>query len=143
MATPKKTAPKARKAVPKAMPAAVLEIAPVAEAAGAEAPEADVAAQAKVRAPSLRLKELVDHVSASTGAKKPAVKEIVTATVMALGDALGRGDELNLPGFGRARIARQTERDGASHLTLKVRRGPHKRREAGDTEPLAEDGEDS
>jgi nucleoid DNA-binding protein len=57
-----------------------------------------------------------------------------------LGDALARGDDMNLPGFGRTRIARTAERDGASHMTLKVRRGPH--RPKAEKEPLADEEDD-
>ena len=38
------------------------------------------------------------------------------------------------------RIARTAEKDGASHLTLKVKRGPHKKKEA--KEPLADEEDD-
>ena len=43
-------------------------------------------------------------------------------------------------GLGRTRIAKTAEKDGASTLTLKVRRGAHKKKEA--KEPLAEEEDD-
>jgi DNA-binding protein HU-alpha len=46
------------------------------------------AAAAKVKAPSLRIKTLVDRVVETTGGKKKGVKEIVEATLNALGEAL-------------------------------------------------------
>jgi DNA-binding protein HU-alpha len=98
------------------------------------------AAAAKVKAPSLRIKTLVDRVVETTGGKKKGVKEIVEATLNALGEALSKGEDLNLPGLGRTRIARSTEKDGAAHMTLKVRRGPHKKKEA--KEPLADEEDD-
>lgn len=134
MATRKKTAPSAKAAAPVAAPA---------EEATPDAPEAAAEPAVRTRGPSLRIKGLVDRVVEATGGKKKAVKEVVEATLTALGDALSRGEELNLPGFGKTRIARSTEKDGASHMTLKVRRGPHKKRDPDDNDPLAEDGEDS
>jgi DNA-binding protein HU-alpha len=98
------------------------------------------AAAAKVKAPSLRIKTLVDRVVETTGGKKKGVKDIVEATLNALGEALSKGEDLNLPGLGRTRIARSTEKDGAAHMTLKVRRGPHKKKEA--KEPLADEEDD-
>lgn len=111
-------------------------------------PETDVQAEAapedtataKVKAPSLRIKGLVDRVVEATGGKKKGVKEIVEATLNALGEALSKGEDLNLPGLGRTRIARSAEKDGASHMTLKVRRGPHKKKEA--KEALADEEDD-
>jgi nucleoid DNA-binding protein len=135
MATRKKTAPPAKAAAP-------VVAAPAEEVAPASPDEPDAPA-VRTRGPSLRIKGLVDRVVEATGGKKKAVKEVVEATLTALGDALSRGEELNLPGFGKTRIARSTEKDGASHMTLKVRRGPHKKRDPDDNDPLAEDGEDS
>ena len=93
------------------------------------------------KAPSLKIKDLVASVSEATGGKKKDVKLVVEATLKALGDAMGAGLDMNLPGFGRSRITRTAEKDGAAHLTLKVKRGPHRAKHA--EEPLAEDGEDS
>lgn len=104
-----------------------------------DAPEPSGSA-ARVKPPSLRIKTLVDRVVESTGGKKKGVKELVEATLTALGEALSKGEDLNLPGFGRTRVARSTEKDGAAHMTLKVRRGPHKKKEA--KEPLADEDDD-
>lgn len=132
MATRKKTA------APAAAPAADL----IAESAPDAAPEAAPVA-ARVRAPSLKIKDLLARVGTASGAKKKDLKPIVEATLRELGEALSRGEELNLPGFGRSRVAKSAQKDGASHLTLKLKRGAHKKREHDDNEPLAEDGEDS
>jgi DNA-binding protein HU-alpha len=105
-----------------------------------EGAEAD-AQQAVAKAPSLKIRDLVTRVVDATGNKKKDVKELVEATLKALGDALSAGEDLNLPGLGRARVARRTEKDGASLMTLKVKRGPHRNKHA--DEPLAEDVEDS
>ncbi|MBK6466904.1 MAG: HU family DNA-binding protein [Rhodobacter sp.] len=92
------------------------------------------------KAPTLRIRDLVTKVTEVSGAKKKDVRQIVEATLTVLGDALARGDDMNLPGFGRTRIARTAERDGASHMTLKVRRGPH--RPKAEKEPLADEEDD-
>jgi len=93
------------------------------------------------KTPMLRIRGLVALVSEASGGKPRDVRAIVEATLTVLGDALARGDDMNLPGLGRTRIARSQERDGASHLTLKVRRGPHKAKT--EKEPLAEEEDDS
>ncbi len=87
--------------------------------------------EARVKGPTMRIKTLVDLVSEATGGKKKGVKEIVEATLAAIGDSLAKGEELNLPGFGRTRIARTSERDGASMMTLKIRRGAAKPKAVG------------
>lgn len=128
MATTKKpSAAKATKAAPK------------------DASEEDTAApaEAKVKAPSLKMKDLIARVATATGAKKKGLKEIVEATLTEVGEAMSRGEDLNLPGLGRTRVARSAEKDGASMLTLKVKRGAHKKHAETAKEPLADDGEDS
>lgn len=78
-------------------------------------------AETKTRAASgLRLKALVDQVVAATGGKKKGVKEIVEATLAQLGSALHKGESLNLPGFGRLRVARAGA-EGGGAMTLKLR----------------------
>lgn len=140
MATSTKTAPKsASKATAKAAPKAAAASASAASVDDEDAP----AGEAKVKAPSLKIKELVTRVTAATGGKKKGVKEIVEATLRELGEALSRGEEPNLPGFGRTRIARSAEKDGASMMTLKVKRGAHRKHSEAGKDPLAEDGEDS
>ena len=138
MATTKKTstASAAKAAVPKASAA---KSSPADKPAAAEGDAAPAAA--RVKAPSLRIKDLVTRVSEATGGKRKGVKELVEATLHAVGDALARGEDLNLPGIGRTRIARTAEKDGASLMTLKVRRAPHRPKAA--KEALADDGEDS
>lgn len=134
MATTKKTSSStaSRKAAPAAKAAAAAPAAPAADPAPAPV--------AKVKAPALKIKDLVTRVAEATGGKRKGVKEMVEATLAALGDALSKGEDLNLPGLGRTRIARMAEKDGGSLMTLKVRRGVHKKKEA--KEPLAEDEDD-
>lgn len=102
--TPRKTAKPAaaRAAKPKAAAAAPVEGAAETVKAG------------------LRLKELVERVVAATGGKKAGVREIVEATLVQMGDALKKGESLNLPAFGKVRVARQSSEAGGA-MTLKLR----------------------
>ena len=70
---------------------------------------------------TLRLKELVDRVTAATGGKKKAVREIVEATLTQLGLALHKGEMLNLPAFGKVRVAKAQGAAPGSAMTLKLR----------------------
>ena len=95
----------------------------------------------QLKGPSLKLKDLVDQVAAASGAKKKDAKTVAEATLAALGAALDRGEELNLPGLGRARVVKSAEKSGAQVLTLKLRRGGNNNASKG-KEPLADAGED-
>ncbi|MFN3845051.1 MAG: HU family DNA-binding protein [Paracoccaceae bacterium] len=88
--------------------------------AGPASPIAEPAVKAE-RAAALKLRELVGRVAETTGGKKKGVKEIVEATLSALGDALAKGEELNLPGVGKVRVAKSIDREGRAMMTLKVR----------------------
>jgi nucleoid DNA-binding protein len=70
------------------------------------------------------MRMLVDQVVKATGAKKKGVKEVVEATLSRIGEALARGDELNLPGFGKVRVVKTDAKDGTAIMTLKLRQGP-------------------
>lgn len=85
--------------------------------------------------PTLRKKVLVERVARATGAKPKLVKDVVDATLAALGDALSMGEDLHLPPLGRARVSR-TRGDNASMLIVKLRRGGGKGK--GGKEGLAE-----
>jgi len=126
-AAPRKTGPKG---IPAPQPTPTAEAAtPAAEAAGDEGAHA------------LKLRELVGRVVEATGGKKKGVKEIVEATLAQLGEALAKGEELNLPGVGKVKVARTVDRAGRSMMTLKMRSaGTPKKKEP--QEALAEAGED-
>ena len=98
---------------------------------------------AVARGESLKIKALVDRVAEATGGRKKGLREVVEAVLHQLGEAVARGEELNLPGLGSSRVAKTAERNGAAHITLKLRRAPHKKRAPDAKEPLADDGEDS
>ena len=102
------------------------------------------AAEAKAEhGPQLKKKELVDRVTEATGGKKKLVKEIVEATLAALGEALQKGEALNLPPFGRAKVARSKGEGKESSMTVKLRGAGEKIVPKPKKETLAEVGEDS
>ncbi|MFN3938731.1 MAG: HU family DNA-binding protein [Gemmobacter sp.] len=76
-----------------------------------------------VAAPQLKVKDIVERVLARTGQKKKDVRPAVEATLAVLGEALARGEALNLPGFGKARVSRTRDTGVGSALTIKLRRG--------------------
>lgn len=112
----------AKAAARKAAPAAIAAVEP---AKAVKAAKADG---------MLKLKELVDQVTQAVGGKKKEVKDIVEATLTRMGLALDRGHSLNLPGLGKARIARPQATPGAV-MTLKLRR---LKAGAGDEKPSKE-----
>lgn len=102
------TKPAAKAAVPRK---AAAKPAPRADAAASPSPEAQVAAAASALVSAvgetfaLRKRDLVDRVVAASGAKKKQVKDIVAHTLKVLGDAIGKGEHLNLPPFRQAKKA--------------------------------------
>ncbi len=107
------------------------------------APVAEGEGKARSAAPQLKKKELVARVVAALdGRKKGNVKDIVEATLAALGEALQKGEALNLPPFGRARVSRQKGEGAASLTTVRLRGAGTKNAPKGGKQALAEDGED-
>ncbi|MFE3839189.1 HU family DNA-binding protein [Pseudogemmobacter sonorensis] len=134
-----RTAPKsAAKAASKAGAKTGAKTAAAAAPSPSASAEPAASAALSIRGAGFKFKDLVERVVSATGTKKKDAKEIIEAVLAELGEALGRGDELNLPGLGRARVVKHAEKAGAAHLTLKVKRGPHKTRPADAKEPLAE-----
>lgn len=105
---------------PKGIPAPKPKVA-AATAAPAAAAETEASEEGAERGSALKLRELVTRVVDATGGKKKGVKEIVEATLTALGVALAKGEELNLPGVGKVRVAKSVDKEGRSMMTLKVR----------------------
>jgi nucleoid DNA-binding protein len=108
-----------------------------------------VLVQASKANAALKLKGLIDRVTEASGAKRKDVKTVVEATLIQLGQALARGEAMNLPGLGHLRVARKATADTPS-MTLKLRQGePGKAKpkaagtsaEDEDKEPLAEDSD--
>ena len=98
---PKAPATKAPAAKPRARPAPKAKPAPEAQVAAA----ASALVSAVGETIALRKKDLVDRVVAASGAKKKQVKDIVAHTLKVLGDAIGKGEQLNLPPFRPAKTA--------------------------------------
>lgn len=91
--------------------------APVAPRAGAKvAPDA-----AEADAP-MKKKQLVERVIALSGAKKRDAKDIVEATLAALGQALAEGRSINLPPLGKLTVNRQKDLGSGEVLIVKLRR---------------------
>lgn len=105
--------------------------------------EAEAGAAGGSASVEIKLKDLIEKVTASTGAKKPQVRAVIDAALKEMGDALAASRVLNLPGFGKLRVVRQAETPTGT-MTLKLRRGVAggPKAEAG-AQPLAEPGEDS
>jgi len=74
-------------------------------------------AAAGAAAVGIKTKDLIDTVTAATGSKKPEVKKIVEATLVAIGRALATGNELAVPPLGKLRVVK----DNGIALTLKLR----------------------
>ena len=117
----KKTSASKSKVTPE--PEGDLAVLPVATASGDS--KADAADENTVAAPVMRKKDLVDRVLKRTDAKKKEAREIIDAVLEELGLALTRGDELNLPPLGKAKVNRQRDLVSGEVLIVKLRRpGP-------------------
>lgn len=143
---PAKAAPKAVVTAPKAAAPQAAPAAPLSAETGGDlvlTPVAPADKKAKTAAPQLKKKELIARVvTALDGKKKGNVKDIVEATLATLGEALQKGEALNLPPFGRARVSRQKGEGAASLTTLRLRGAGAKNAPKGGKQALAEDGED-
>ena len=73
-------------------------------------------------AADMRLRDLVDLVTQSSGLKKKDVKLVVEATLAQIGAALEKGQSLNLAGLGKMRVVRAASESGGA-ITLKLRLG--------------------
>jgi nucleoid DNA-binding protein len=106
----------ASKSVAAAEPDADLAVLPL--KAKTEDAEAENTAPATV----MRKKDLVDRVLKRTDTKKKEAREIIDAVLEELGLALTRGDELNLPPLGKAKVNRQRDLVSGEVLIVKLRR---------------------
>ncbi|MBL4917885.1 HU family DNA-binding protein [Tabrizicola sp. DMG-N-6] len=105
---------------------------------GAENADAD-----KTEAVTLKKKELLSRVADLSGAKRKDVKPVLEAALRVLGEALSKGEELNLPPLGKVRVNRSKSDAGTDILTLRLRRDTGgKSEEKGGKEGLASEGED-
>ncbi|MDB5664237.1 MAG: DNA-binding protein [Cypionkella sp.] len=75
----------------------------------------------------MKVRDLIERVAGSVEQNKKDVRTIVEATLVELGKAMEAGESLNLPPFGRVRIANQKADATGQLLTLKLRRGGEKK----------------
>ncbi|WP_157779723.1 HU family DNA-binding protein [Celeribacter ethanolicus] len=85
------------------------------EPAPVEAPETTVVT-------TMKKKDFIDRVAEASGVKRGEAKKAVEATLKELGDALQRGEELNLPPLGKMSVKRQQDGTGAHVIVAKLRR---------------------
>jgi len=104
--------------------------------------EGETAAPAP-KAAALKKKQLIERVAAQVGGNKKSVKDVVEATLTVLGEAMQAGESLNLPPFGKARVAKSKGQGAATSLTVKLRGAGAKKAPRERKQPLAEVGEDS
>ncbi|MCE6952803.1 HU family DNA-binding protein [Cereibacter sphaeroides] len=89
----------------------------------------------------LRKKDLIEQVAGATGVKRKEVREAVEATLVALGEALERGDELNLPPLGHLKVQRRNNLRAGIRMMVRLRRTAVKDGEKDSTQALADAGE--
>jgi nucleoid DNA-binding protein len=119
MKSPRATAPvTVASAAPKTVAAAAPVVTVMPKVADRVPEKAD-----KASANALKKKDLIDRVLKVTGGKKKAVRDIVEATLNVLGDALSKGEMLNLPPFGKAKVSRPSDAGSGKAMTVKLRRG--------------------
>lgn len=70
----------------------------------------------------LRKKEFVEKVAEACGQKKGVTKKVIDAALRELGDAVGRGDAINLPPLGKLMVNREKDVGSANIYITKLRR---------------------
>jgi nucleoid DNA-binding protein len=91
----------------------------------------------------LRMKDFLDRVTEANGGKRTGVRQIVELTLAALGDALEKGEQINLAPFGRARVTRRDDAGEGANLTIRLRRVDPAARKKPSEEGVAEPAEAS
>ena len=72
----------------------------------------------------IRRKEFVDRIVASSGLKPNVVKSTLDAVLLELGDALSKGEALNLQPLGKISVNRRKDLKNGEMLICKLRRTP-------------------
>lgn len=67
-------------------------------------------------------RELIDRVVKASGIKKKAAKPVVEAMLKELGDALSRGETLNLQPFGKGIVKARKDLENAEIVEMRLRR---------------------
>ena len=65
----------------------------------------------------MKTADLIDHVSREAGMEKGAAKKAIEAVLAGIVDAAKKGEEVNLPGFGRFRVKDSPARQGRNPAT--------------------------
>ena len=111
-----------------------------AETAAVEIPKTVVATPKTVVAgPVLKKKELVDRVVARSGGKKKDVKPAVEAVLAVLGEALAKGEAMNLQPLGKIMIKNQIEKSNGNVLNCRIRQARPK--DTTSSDPIVEAAE--
>lgn len=144
-ATPAKTATKTATQTSAAKTTPTAAAAPAKAKVTAPAPAPDASADKPtvvtdtpvVAGPTLRKKDFIDRVVARSGLKKRDAKPLVEAALAELGEAIARGEELNLPPFGKLKVNREKDLANAHVLICKLRRPKGMDVPPGAKDPLA------
>ena len=88
-------------------------------------------------------RELIDRVVETSGIKKKAAKPVVEAMLKELGDALSRGETLNLQPFGKAIVKNRKDLENAEIIELRLRRSKQAMRAADATTAGDDQGDDT
>ena len=65
----------------------------------------------------MKTADLIDHVTREAGMEKSAAKKAVDAVFACIVDAAKKGEEVNLPGFGRFKVKDSPARQGRNPAT--------------------------
>ncbi len=84
-------------------------------------------------------RELIDRVVTASGVKKKSAKPVVEAMLKELGDALSRGETLNLQPFGKGIVKNRKELENAEIVEVRLRRSKLALKAAGESAVAASD----
>jgi len=74
----------------------------------------------RLEAISMKLTDLVDHVASEAGIQKGAAKKAVDAMFAGILEAAKKGEDVNLPGFGKFKVKDSQARQGRNPSTGEV-----------------------
>jgi len=74
----------------------------------------------RLEASGMKLTDLVDHVASEAGIQKDAAKKAVDAVFAGIVEAATKGEEVNLPGFGKFKVKDSQARQGRNPSTGEV-----------------------
>ena len=70
----------------------------------------------------LKKKELIDRVALASGLKKPQAKAAIEAALAILGEALEKGDAMNLEPLGKVKVQKEKDAGAARVYACRIRR---------------------